>query len=259
MSNTKTLSFALVLLMASALLTGCFSTAQYHTAETLKENETSLGFGWGVTKLESVSATNADGKKEEADLSDVPSIPNIIPDVVLRFGLQDDLELGAKLFLVGGQADLKWRFYQNGGLSLALDPTVGYARPFLVLEELSFALPLMATFRISKRFAVYASAKFFISDWSFPADGDGADEANSVLNDLLLGGFGGTVGVSIDFKNFWIRPEVNFVNFLIGPEDTLEEISFVYTSFGLAFGFNFGTDEERIKSLEDRMDKMENH
>lgn len=244
--------------MGSAVLaSGCFSTSNYHTAETLPKGNTSLGFGWGVTSIESVSTTDADGNKEEADTSGVPSIPNIIPDVILRFGVTDNLEAGAKFFLVGAQADLKWRFFNNDFLHLAVDPTVTYARPFLVLEETSFALPVMATARISKMFAVYASAKAFASRWSLPASGEDADEANSGLSDLGLFGIGATVGLSIDFKRFWIRPEFNYVDYVIGVDDSVEEVGFSYSSFGLGLGFNFGGDEKRMDDLEERMKKLE--
>jgi hypothetical protein len=248
----------LVLALGFAFVSSaCFSTTSYHTAETLDKGVGEVGFGWGATQLESVSATEANGEVVEADLSGVPSLPNIIPDILIRYGVADDVEVGVKLFTVGVAADVKWRFVHTDNLSLAIAPTFQHARPFLVLEENTGALPLMASVRLNKTFSVYGAAKVFISQWSLPVSGDAGDEADEVLSDLQTGGFGGTLGVTIDFKRVWVRPEFNIVQYTLGLSDSAEEVAFNYSSAGVAFGFNFGKEDKKIQKLEERMDKLE--
>jgi hypothetical protein len=176
---------------------------------------------------------------------------------LIRYGVADDVELGIKLFTVGLSLDVKYRFLETDGLSLAVAPTLQHSRPFFVLEENTGALPLMASFRLNESFSVYGAAKIFVSQWSLPASGDAADEANNALADLQTGGFGGTLGFTIDFESFWIRPEFNFVKYTLGLSDAAEEVAFDYSSGGVAFGFNFGKAEKKVKELEDRMDKIE--
>ena len=243
----------LIAITVALVATGCFSTTNYHTAETLPKGESSLGFGWGVTTIQKMEAKSEDGAVSSSDGDDLPSLPNIIPDISLRFGLSDNTEWGAKIYLIGTQLDYKWRFVHTGGLSIAIDPTVGYGRPFMVLEEFSIALPLQIAYRVNKSFAFYAAGKGFYGNWRFPFVDSMGKDIDERLGTL---GWGATAGIDFGIGDWFVRPEFNFTSQkLFGDGDG--ELNFDFSSVGLAFGFKFGGDKKKIEALNKRVDKLE--
>ncbi len=247
----------LFVVLCSAMLSGCFSSNQYQTAEPLPKGEFSMAYGWGLTQFNEISIKNSEtGESETVDADVLPPLPNLIPDVLIRVGLDEDVDFGVKLFLVGIQGDVKWRFFKNDNLSLAIAPTGRYAQPFFIFQELTGELPLIGTVRAGENLAFTASVKPFISQWNVAFGGSGSGEANDALESLNFGGISASGGISLEFGTFWIRPEVTWTQQLI--EGSSGAIEFSYFNGGVAFGFIYGREAKRLDKVEDRLDNLEN-
>ncbi len=228
-----------VLGIAVALLaTGCFSTSNFHTAETLKKGESSLGFGWGVTAIDKLEAVTPEGESTSTDSDDLPSLPNLIPDTMLRFGLGDNMDWGVKIFFIGAQLDFKYRLLHTGGLSVSVDPTVGYARPFMVIEQFNLALPLQVSYRVSPGFLIYGAAQGFYGNWRFPFND--SETGKEIEDRIATTGYGITVGAELGGDTWFVRPEYNITSQSIFDKDSDGKLNFDYSGGGIAFGFHFG-------------------
>lgn len=243
----------------AALAAGCFSATSYQLADTVPKGGTDLGFGFSAFTIPTGSYTSADGEKSTINDDDFSgTLPNPLPDILMRFGLGDNIDIGFKLFFLGLQGDFKWRFVNTPAFSMAIAPGIYYSRPFIVFGQYGLTLPLLFTFKIGEHFSIYGNVRGEVSGWNLEVESGGSDEEDANIH---TAGFGATLGFSFGGKRWYIRPEVNYTRFLIGFEESCEKVDIAYFTYGFGFGFLFGVSDDeqdkRIKELEDRLQRLE--
>ena len=145
-SYLKQLGSFSTFLLAGSLLSGCFSVMSYQTADTLPKGGVEYAMGWSTTKIDSLEVTDDHGNISEWENSDdLGFIPNVFPDIMMRFGLGEDTDIGFKLHFLGIQGDAKFRLVHTPTFSMAVAPGISYSRPFVIFNEYGVDLPLLFT------------------------------------------------------------------------------------------------------------------
>lgn len=130
-------------------LTGCMTFSRIHGAKTLAPRQIEAGVALGVRTSDDPSF----------QAYPIPQGP-----VVLRVGVVEDLDLGFRLYLLGGGADLRWRFFHRGPWHVALNPGVGVVlQPNLLnlaeLGAVETSLPLLAELELTDWLSVSAGVQ----------------------------------------------------------------------------------------------------
>jgi hypothetical protein len=192
----------------------CINMSSLQTAETLKPNTSRVIIGGGYYQSPAVLAGLETNEDEEAETLDSEFEELKVPylEVGARYGLMEDLEVGAKLTLIGTiAADGKYRFYESGAVSLAAGLGLGYVdiessagsgetESKAKSRIIDVMLPLYASYRVSEMFALYTSPKYVyrnISTSSTVGEGElKTEESDSSGLSLLGGTLGFMVGSS---------------------------------------------------------------
>ena len=96
---------------ALALGTACSTLSTIHGARTLEPGQVEVGFATSLQR--------------GGNPITIGTIPLPQPELALRFGLRDNMDLGWRLYPVGAQVDLRYRFYHQDNLHVAFDPALG--------------------------------------------------------------------------------------------------------------------------------------
>jgi hypothetical protein len=258
MNRFKVTIGLLVLSMCLPFASGCFSAMSWQTADTVPKGGVELGFGWSLAYMDRIRYTDESGTStSEGDDALHGTLPNPFPDIYMRFGLMDNLDIGFRLFWLGIQSDVKIRLVNSDVFSLAIAPGLGYSRPFLIFGEYFLDVPLLLTFKLGEYVKLYASGHARVSGWRI--DLLGVDESE----DIHAFGAGANLGFQFGTKRWFIRPEVAYMNYFLGFEEKCRgDLEFSWFTFGLGFGFTFGVEDDiqddKIKKLEDRIEQLEN-
>ncbi len=250
------------LLLAGSLLNGCFSVMSYQTADTLPKGGVEYAMGWSTTKIDSLEVTDDNGNVSEWDENDeLGFIPNVLPDIMMRFGLGEDTDIGFKLHFMGLQGDAKFRLVHTPTFSMALAPGISYSRPFFIFNEYGVDLPILFTIRLSDYFSFYGGLKGRFSGWNLALRSVDSTDSGENQN-LYTFAVGGHVGMSFGGKRWFIRPEVGYLHYVLGFNGPCEGgVKIGLLSIGLGFGFHFGVEDdeqtEKIERLEKRLDDLE--
>ncbi len=244
-------------LLLSSLTAGCFSSMSWQTADTVPKGGVEFGAGWSVTRADQIEYTSSDGEKTDASDELHGTLPNPFPDLFMRFGLGDNLDIGFRLFFLGIQGDVKIRLVNSDIFSLAIAPGLSYSRPFIVFGEYALDLPLIITFKLGDHVKLYLSGHGRIAGWHLELY---TDEAGT--DDIHAFGAGANLGFEFGTKRWFIRPEAGYMNYFVGFEDRCREsLKLAWFTFGLGFGFVFGveddTQNEKLDKLEKRINQLE--
>lgn len=257
---TKRLPSTALVCLAVFATSGCFSLMSYQTADTVPKGGVELGFGWSATSIPDFEITYENGETQKPTEGFDGTIPNLLPDTLLRFGLGDNLDMGLRLFFLGIQGDVKFRVINADVFSLAIAPGVFYSRPFIVFAQYGAVLPILFSLKLGESVKFYGGMKAEISGWGLDLKPQGEEFSQST--NIRTVGVGGHLGLSFGGKRWFIRPEVGYTTQLLGlGETSIKDIRISYTTYGLAFGFDYGVDDEkqdsRIEELEERLRKLE--
>ena len=125
------------------LLAGCMTFSRVNGAKTLEPGQMEGGVVLGVRT------------------ADDPSFPIPIPQgpVMIRAGIVENLDMGARLYLLGAGMDLRYRFYHEGKWHLAVNPGIGaILQPSLInptdLGGIEISSPLLAEVELTPWFSV---------------------------------------------------------------------------------------------------------
>lgn len=136
----RILSTCILLLFVSA----CPAPAVYQSAKPLAPGDWQVGGGIGVVALQDVPQDS--------------SLRGGNVEAFVRRGIKSEIDIGLRLYTVGAEASVKWRFFA-GKWDLALMPAVAVARTQETQVTTnaihSFtSLPLLATTSLSDRWSI---------------------------------------------------------------------------------------------------------
>ncbi|MFZ4578063.1 MAG: hypothetical protein ACOYOB_06645 [Myxococcota bacterium] len=225
------------LLLAAALLPGCLTSGVYRTARTLDPGAVDMALSMSATRYQTpgVTVNNPDGSIDTSG-GETTFLPNIFPEVSIHVGADDDLEIGGRFGFGSMMAELdaKYRFFQEGGLHLALAPAVAY-RALLLYEGPSVTLPLIATFDLNDHLAINLAPYVGWSNLSLAGN-----QTNSDLRGLEgnLMTTGASAGVELRAGGLHVMPSVDWLQTVwqnIQTGSTSEE-SFLILTVTVGYG-----------------------
>jgi hypothetical protein len=212
----------------------CQTPAILRTARTLPEGAIDISASVNVTNL-STDEVTVDGVVVTRD-SDF-TYPNLVPELLLNYGVSDDFEVGGKLSLGSGmfEANLKYRFVHaaDGALHVAAAPSLAYRTLGLVSGPVA-TLPVLLTYDVSKGVSLSGGPLVSYAAYDVP-DSLESDDADIGGNTLYAGG---AVGVEFRIKNgFHIMPSLELQRSLSrsGEVDDLPSINLLF--FSVTGGF----------------------
>jgi len=224
---------------ALPLWLGCQSPALVRTARTLPEGGHDLAFSVNVSRV-SLAPVEVEGTR--VPLQDF-NLPNPVPDVLYDYGLTDDVELGGRLSLGSGLAELHatLRFVEaaTGTLHMALGPAVGY-RALALVNGPVLSLPLIVTYDFNPGMSITGGPVVSYASYSVPGSLD--------LGDLDISGrtlyAGG--GIGLEFRpalGMHLMPAVEVQRSVSrsGQLENLPVIDMLFFGVTLGFGSPRGT------------------
>lgn len=128
-----------------ALAVGCSTLARVNGAKTLDPGQTQIGVSGSLQQGSNPLSTG--------------TIPLPQGELFVRRGLAPNLDMGARLYLVGAGMDLRYRFYEGDRLHLAINPGYGvvvvpFAGSVRGSGSLDVRVPLIAEWELGPRSSV---------------------------------------------------------------------------------------------------------
>lgn len=201
-----------VLLMAFLALARCPSFSTMGTARTIGRGKSQL-----LVAAEGMGAVSGTG---------VGVLPQL--EIAGRYGLTDDVELGAKGWYLGAAIDAKVQLLRSpnpeSGLDLAIDPTLGWSAP----NKLTVGVPLLLGVNVPGGHQLVIGPRLVDELWFDPAL-----PASRAANTLLAGtslGFAWKISDRVR-----IMPELSFLYPLAAPPGVS-----TYAGAGVAYQGGFG-------------------
>jgi len=192
------LRFVTLSLGCLLLLPACPSTSTLKSARTLDEGKLRFAI---APEFQSFSLGGTPLRKPQVEMA-------------ARYGLTDNIEIGAKLWLPGLEADVKYALLRspdgNSGWDLSIDPGLGYVGGISgtatgegsELHVWTFYLPLLIGYNIGGGHQIVLGPKLIDQIW-LTADDDGA-----TINILYAGSSLGFVWKALDGVR--LIPEISF-------------------------------------------------
>jgi hypothetical protein len=209
------------------LAAGCPSFTTVGTARTIDRGRVQ----WVSGVSEMVVRNPVGDPSEPTSTQKVPMV-----ETGVRYGLRDNVELGAKIWPIGLQADVKValrRSSRDRGLSISVNPALSFeAEPTEHLHSVSAYGTALLGYRI-RRHEVLAIggfiARFGTRTW------DGETRHDQVIYGRLA------VGVSVSVRD-WLRvqPQIGIV-YPFNPERSLG-VGFAGPAFAASIGFVLGRE-----------------
>jgi hypothetical protein len=213
---------------------GCQSPALVRTARTLPEGGHDLAFSVNVSRA-SVGPVEVEGTR--IPLQDF-NLPNPVPDILYDYGLSDDIELGGRLSLGSGMAELHatLRFVEaaTGTLHMALAPAAGY-RVLALVNGPVLTLPLIVTYDFNAGMSISGGPVVSYASYSVPGSMDFGDLDLSGQT-LYAGG-----GIGLEFRpalGIHLMPSVEVQRSVSrrGQLDNLPVVDMLFLGVTLGFG-----------------------
>lgn len=98
-------------LVSLALATACSTLSTINGARTLEPGAVMVGAGASLQR--------------GGNPITIGTIPLPQPELAIRFGLRENIDMGWRIYPVGAQVDARYRFYQQDRLHVAVNPALG--------------------------------------------------------------------------------------------------------------------------------------
>jgi len=196
--------FAAVVPLAFLVMTGCPSLSTMQTPATVPKGEVRLGMG-----LESVGFSEKDANGNVK----TDTVPQF--EFNARYGLTDNVDVGAKLYLLGLEVGGKYQF-AKGDFEAAIAPAVSYISVTVsdsgsngngdTLRVAYLHLPLLLGYKLtdSLELAFGPKALYVIASGTVS---DSTNQSSATSSGLMAGGFA-SIQLRLG-KAFWLAPEIN--------------------------------------------------
>jgi hypothetical protein len=193
----------LLIPLALVLLSGCPSLSTLQTPSTVPKGHTRFGIG-----AEAVHFSDTNDDNGSSFTLDIDTFPQL--EFSARYGLTDDIDIGAKLYALGVELGLKYQFLR-GPLDIAIAPAASYAtldsgggedsRVHIVYLH----APLLLGYNVSDSVTLGFGPKLLLA--AAIGSTDATDTGVFAGGVVLAGGF---VNLPLRVGNaFWIAPEIN--------------------------------------------------
>lgn len=246
--------FAVVVALAAGVLPGCLASGVYRTARTLNPGEGDLNLTFSATRFSTGEqvVTDAAGKKTTTQADSI-TIPNIIPEVAYHIGVADNFEVGGRAALGSMlvELDAKYRLIQNGGLHVAVDPSLGY-RAIGTIEGPSLTLPVITTWDVTDHLALNLAP--YVSYTNLTSTQKSLQSLSGKYMSV-----GGSVGVQIRGATAHFMPSVDFsqtVQDLSGSSGGTS-VSQQFVIFSLTMGWVSGRELKKLDTMDEKLDRIE--
>jgi hypothetical protein len=210
------------------------------TARTLPVGE------WDLAMSLNLAQVSVEGYTDAGETVPADTLPNVLPELLVHHGADDNLELGGRLSVGSGLLELnaKYRFLRTSDdtLHVAAAPAIGY-RVIGPVRGAVFTLPVMLTWDVSKYVSVSGGpllsySIYHASEWfSGGFDSDRGWRSHGIGGETLYAGAG--AGVQFRLLGVHLMPGVELHRSLSRSVDSADAdpgVSLLFVT--LTFGWN---------------------
>jgi hypothetical protein len=210
----------------------CQSPAIVRTARTLPAGGGDISFSVNITRI-STNDLEVDGMR-------VPgasyTYPSTAPELLVAYGLVEDLELDARLAFATGllEAGVKYRFLHLDGFHAAAAPSAGY-RALGIVNGPIVTLPLLLTYDFNESIALSGGPLLAYASYDVLDAFEGADNPD-IGGDTIYAG--GALGLELRAGKFHILPSVELQRSVsrTGAAAELPPLDLLFLSVTAGFG-----------------------
>lgn len=250
----------LVLLGLLGGASGCLMSGNYHSAKTLNKGESQVGLTFSATRYTYEDVVDEDGDPNTPETTRTESIvlPAILPELAYHLGVAENVEVGGRVGLGSGglELDVKYRFYHNDKVHLAVAPALGYQGLFF-LEGYSARLPAILTYELAD------NVDFTIAGFASTSHYDSVLDSDEEKGDGFTGSLvstGAAVGFDLHGDTFSIRPAVEFTRYIARLDDndgSSSEDGFNTVNFLVHIAWTGGKEKQQLDRIERKIDAMQ--
>lgn len=243
---------ALLLIGLATTASGCLMAGNYHSAKTLDKGVSNVGMTFSATRYEVEDYDPDTGETEDAAIV----LPNIIPEVTYHIGMAEDVEVGGRVGLgsLAIEGDVKYRFFKNDKLHLAVAPALSY-QSLLVIQGIGVRLPAIMTYELADNMDFTAAAYGAMTRYS-EVDEDDADSDFGTFGGSLVS-TGAAIGFDLHGETFSIRPAVEFTRYVadLSNDDAGGE-GFNVVNILVHISWKMGQEKQQLDRIERKIDAM---
>ena len=198
----------IMLLSVIILFAGCYSLTTYQNADTVREGKIAAGLGFSVYQIKA----NTEGDTTANDfLNDWQ-----IMELFFRYGLNDNMDIGFKIYSLNLSIDYKWRFLDLGFFKSAINVGGIYSNVFGLNGWGAFG-NLIFDIRPTDAISLYFGPKYMYTHYNWTDDFSG-----DVVPEHYYGGF---LGLKFKLKAISIMLEVNAYKVAFDTKDINADFS----------------------------------
>ena len=240
-------------------LTGCPGGGQYRTAQTLEPGEMEVGANIAGTQYFRDAVAWEDGALGKSKAASQHTVLQLGPELHFHRGMADNIEIGARLVpgALGGEIDVKYRFYHKDALHLAVLGAAGTALADAVSGYRGVVQGL-ATRDLGRSWAV--TAGLTVGGRSVDPKPIDRHTESSKIKDLRMSlGEGGLVlgaGLAAEWHTdeISLRPGVEVTRSAGRIGDS--EYGIVALQVLLSGSFRFGKQDARLRGMDDQLERL---
>lgn len=228
----------LLLLPLAVLTVGCIPLAGVP--------QTARPLGKGVSShTTSAMAVNYEERSSSDGSTFRANLPNF--EYAYRVGVTDDLDVGARVTMLGLGIEAKWRFLHTGPLHLAVAPDLGLM-PLADLAGFWSTLPVIATYDLADNVSLNAGV-FLRGARVGSVDSDSPSTYSG-----RLGGVGGALGLELRGEVFAIRPTLEVAHYETVSDGNVGDFNLFLVN--IHFERVSGREKQQLNRIENKLDQV---
>jgi hypothetical protein len=234
----------LVLLLGAS---GCFMAGNYHTAKTLDKGLSQFGMTFSATQYH-FQTTDSSGNTSTTSVA----IPELLPELTYHIGVSDNVEAGGRVALgaFGGEFDVKYRFFKNEKLHLAIAPAAGY-QAFILVEGGTLRLPVIMTYELSDQLDFTVAGYGAVTHFK-----DVNSSADYAVFDGTLTSTGAAINLDLHGETMSIRPGIELTRFVWSSNNSSFD-AFNVVNYMVHIAWTGGKEKKQLDRMEHKLDRMD--
>jgi hypothetical protein len=171
--------------------------------------------------------------------------------------MAEDIEVGGRVSLgaLGLEGDLKYRFFKNDKLHLAIAPALSY-QAFIVLEGVGGRLPGILTYQLADNLDFTAAVFGATTRYSVPGDDSDSSSDFATFRGTLVS-TGGAIGFDLHGETFSIRPAVEFTRYVanLSSDSGSGSEGFNTVNILVHLAWTGGKEKKQLDRIERKLDE----